>query len=649
MSLSEEEGAHEARRHELAWEATAFLHADLRGEFVCGAILLGGQVSLVSWDAEEFVDALASVDGLCLWFGAARFEFGWLWDRLMERKVRPERTSRDRGTTTLHLRVEKAHHRDAASMWLTPLDTFSPAPPPPLGLPCVCEQDCGGYCSITAAMPPRHRKLVAAHVVATCEAIWTGLERLREAQKALDLDGRNSIGSTAWASARRRFALPDVEPSRSARDYNHLAALAARTEVLRPRVDRANDYDLSMAYNGALARIELPLGVATRLWGRSAQQAFSRGAQGAYCVDIYSPPAFLPALPWRSPGGRVSFPTGTLRGTWTRDELRYALECGYRIDRFHSGQIYETTAPLLRDWAEVMWQARVAYEEEGSDLAGYVKSLAVALPGVFGLDPWAEQTLWGQDLASQKRCPCQKLGRDGECPCRGLCCHGCRGYCGEPIPVSRDRDLWVRLFYRAPGRSHVLWNALVLAWCRVEVHRCATQGGDGSDLVSINTDGLRCLRGRIVSEIRGHGRWRDKGWVVEAFPGTGVVTRAGNTSAARNEETGELVVRSSGRARTHRGRILLTDEQIAKRIVGPRAFEMVRKADNPTWLPLPQRDGFNPRGGAGADRLHLENILAARGIHWIGQRIMEQGSQVTRAPTEEECIERDEWMMRRAS
>jgi hypothetical protein len=491
--------------------------------------------------------------------------------------------------------------------------------------------------------------MVEAHVVATCEAIHAGIERLREVQRRLDLDGCNSLGSTAWASARRRAGLPDVERSRSVHDFGLTAAHPARLEVFRPRVERCPEYDMSMAYNGACARIDFPLGNARRIWGREAGDAFESGKQGAYDCDVNSPPAFLPVLPFRSRSGRPTYPTGRLRGTWTRDELAYAVERGYRIERMYSAQVYDRSRPLLRDWADSLWSARVRYERRRDPMERYIKALAVALPGTFGSGTYGEQLLWSPDPATMGRCPCLGVGRDGDCPCRGLCCDGCKGKCGNPIPVSRDSDLWVRLYYRLLDRAHIIWHDLVLGWVRVQVHRFATQDGrDGSDLVTIHTDGLRCLEPRRVPKRRGHGVFRLQGVRVEAFPGVGVYSPRGNTSVARDEASGALVVRSSGLPRAdHSGRVLRSDEQVAQRILGPSAFDLRRGAEVTGWLPVAMRDGLRPGTHADAERPRLGIVRDRDGRPWIGQRVLDEATGITRAPTIDELEAMDARGVRR--
>lgn len=623
-----------AGRVVLSWDATAHIHADARGRFVCGALLADG-VPFVSWDALEFASACGDARGLVWWFGAGRYEFGWLWTELLKLGGRPTKRTRDAGTETTSLRIRKAEHRDAARLWLVPLATFSPTPPPPVGLPCSCGHACGGLCAIVLDLPEESRPSVEAHGIATCEAIEAGLVRLRDAQRHLDLDGCNSLGSTAWASARRRYDLGDVEPSRSAHEFNRESAGAARVEVIRPRVERSLKFDISSAYVGACARIDFPIGGSTRLWGDAARRAFDAGTQGIIDAEVYAPDAFLPILPVRSRRtGKLAFPTGPLHGRWTRDELRYAVDHGYKLDRVHSGQFWRTSGRILEAWAESLWRARRRYEKEGNPLAKYVKALGVALPGVFGSNPYAEQLLWSPNLATMRRCPCKKLGRDGDCPCRGTCCGGCRGLCGEPKPASRDQDVWVRKFYLLLGRAHAEWYSPVLGWCRVEVHRFATQNGDGSDLVSIHTDECQTLRPRVVPARVGHGLWRAKGALREAVPGAGVLTPHANASVGRDEETGELVMRAAGTARSQFGRPIRTEEQIARRMVN--AYQMRREASDQVWIPVGRREGLQSIAGGEEVSPKFDVRRDRNGMRWLGPRILEEGADVTRAPTIEE-------------
>ena len=627
-------------RNELRWDATIHFHAsDQFGAFVAGAMLVNGWPFEFA-DEGEFVDAILTFRGTAWWFGASKAEFRWLLDRCLERQIKPDVRTKNRGGSVLYLRAGKSQHRDAHGLWPVPLSEFCPDPVPRLGLSCICGARCGGRCAIDKSLAPAKIAKVRRHALATCHAIWRGLERLKAAQAELDLDGRNTLGSTAWASARRRHALPDVEPGRSAHTFAHEAGIGARLEVIRPKVNRALEYDMNMAYTGAEAEIEFPIGESTRLWGAAAAAAFERGVQGLYRADLYSPEAFLPVLPVRSKARKVAFPTGSIRGTWTRDELRYALGRGYKLDRMRVAQVYKHTAPILRAWAQALWKARRQYEQEGSPLESYVKMLAVALPGVFGMPPYDEQFLFGFDPKRFRRCPCLKL-RSSDCPCRGYCCERCSGLCGQPISFSRDRDIWIKRTYRLLGRAHAIWHNLIIAWCRVGVHRFAIIDGDGTDIVSINTDGFRCLRKRILTVEAGPGGWRFKGSRVEWEPGAGVVTRHGNTSVAADEATGELILRSSGVPRMVGGRRVQRDEDIARRILGgDDVFDLTRGADSLVWRPVGLRQGL-AEGKAFAmgrkpERPRLTTTRDRYGNEWLGPRILEPGSEVTRAPTMDE-------------
>ena len=599
----------------LAWEATAFLHADRAGGFVCGALLLGGSIPLVTWSEADYLAALRDVRGVCWWFGAARYEFRWLWDALLALGHEPKKRTRDHGSATTLISVRHAHHRDATNLWPVALEDFAPTPLPPLGLPCVCERDCGGACSVSAGLGDADRSKVEAHALACCEAIHAGIERIVAIQGRLGFDGRSSLGSTAWGTAERRVRPPSSARNRSDAEFERGGAYAARTEVIKPKSAHCYDFDMSMAYTGALAVVEFPIGRPERVWCEEAQAAFRDGRQGTYWVTVEAPAIFLPVLPARSTSGRPCFPIGPVEGHWTRDELAYAIECGYEVRQWHGAQIYERTAPLFREWAAWIWEVRRTLGQEGDSMERYVKGLAVALPGTFGSNPYADQLLWNPPEANRKPCPCEHVG-DASCACRGRCCAGCEGECGAMRPVSKDRNVWIRRYWRLLARCNFVWHNLVIGWCREHVHRFACQDGrDGSDVVSINTDGLRCEDWRMVPDEIGPGTWSLKGERFDA------VAMRGNTSAAR-DRSGRLVVRSSGTPRRGKTRKPgYTDAEIAQRIYGASAWDMRRDAEAVGWLPLSLREGLRSEGGD-REAISAEVRIDARGRPWIGDRLL---------------------------
>ena len=88
-------------------------------------------------------------------------------------------------------------------------------------------------------------------------------------------------------------------------------------------------------------------------------------------------------LPVKSGIGRLCFPAGRIRGTFTKPELEYALRFGYLLE-VHKVNIYSEEA-LFKDYVSYFYAARQKFKAEGNLAFAYISKLLMnSLYGKFG-------------------------------------------------------------------------------------------------------------------------------------------------------------------------------------------------------------------------------------------------------------------------
>lgn len=145
-----------------------------------------------------------------------------------------------------------------------------------------------------------------------------------------------SIGVSLGQTSARLFANA-FTPTRGFRSYNNPDILdsfyGGRTEIYRlgTHEQKVTDADVKSCYSHVMRNRPYP---DCRHLRKSKFDTTFFGV-GQFMIEV--PETLFPVLPWRSPSGRIYFPTGKISGSWTYAEIRYALERGCKILKEHPG------------------------------------------------------------------------------------------------------------------------------------------------------------------------------------------------------------------------------------------------------------------------------------------------------------------------
>ncbi len=476
------------------------LETEAWDKFVCGGVIdeFG---TYKEYDTEESCwQALLSIDHrveVYAWNGG-RFDFLWCLEQAREAGIECQISVAGRVT---RFKVKGGPtFKDACALVPLSLEKAATIAAFPLtkdtGLVCSCAKPCGGYCRIRrVGMTRDERAALSKYLRLDCEA---GIAIVRAVRAEADRSGyvlRNTIGGTAYATAKAVCGFDDAEWTPDSYQLARSGYFGGRVEVYQPSVPEAHSCDLISAYPWALGATPLPVGDRIVISGARAERAFARGREGIYGVDVLVPEMFVPPLPCRT-GARVVFPIGLVSGAWTRIELAAALAEGCTVRRWSRAIVWEGAEAVCKPFVDQAFGRRALAIQEGNPgLKEWHKLVANSFTGKCAQQPDMERVLLNPSQV--KLCPagpcgfpnralCERLKRSRKC-----CLHACEGGCGAFKPLDRKGKLWTSSFFRIPDCGHVHWSAYLTAATRIEWRRQALADGQGgATLVYGDTDSI---------------------------------------------------------------------------------------------------------------------------------------------------------------
>jgi hypothetical protein len=511
---------------------------------------------------------------------------------------------------------------DAFALCPLPLDTaceIAGEPPVgPLGWDCRCGTGCGGYCSITEILPLDMQAELRAYCAEDARKGYRVVAALLELGQAQGYTMRATVGGTAWATARDWCDLPDASWHWSTARRIRRAYFGGRRIVGHAHARTGEAYDAVAAYPTAMIETALPYGESAELGDERAGGAYRRGVAGIYRATVRVPDDFLPALPWRAPGGTTAYPHGRLRGAWTSLELAAAEDRGVEIEEVHGAVVWpDGERKELAAFARHTVDARAAAGPE-TGLGLWYRELGNALTGKLAERPERMAVLLHPDPDKIVICD----GRSERSVKSGCCVGDCTGRCGAWRQLDGRGRIWGVPIYRPGNSAHVHWAAWITSSMRIRLLEAAERVGAG--LAYAHTDSIWATDQYGTSTVPGvvgdaPGEWKHEGaW--------------GDWECARPDAyryvdgaTGEIVCRVSGMRQ-------VTDRQwVAMRT---RDAQIVDARGVMTFLEAAPTDKlFRRRARA--------NRIAREDDGWRGDRRVGSGTGMTYAAGRGEIEERD--------
>lgn len=499
-------------RKEIDVSAVFDLETEKWDRFVAGGIEEASGKYVEHTDETAMVNHLLSIEGTVWAHNGGRFDLLWLCDHLAARGLAAQVSLA--GSRIVNLKVGKTQFRD--SFALIPLALKDAAriggnEKSDTGLPCSCDLECGGFCSIRrVGMSLRDRMALSEYLRQDCKALQATLSRLRGFAEENDLDLTGTIGSASWSTIQRWLDVGDAEwPSARLYTQCRKAYFGGRVQVFQPYAEAGFRYDINSAYPAALVETPIPFGARHVLTtAREASDAFYRGREGIFRAQVKVPTSeFLPVLPMRSKD-RITYPIGAHVGTWTALELREAMEQGHQVEIL-SGIIWARSDTLLGPFCEKIWSIRHKLGKS-SPLGKWLKWFANAPTGKLAQRPESERVKFlGDHEDRPKLChasyDCSNSGCGFDC-----CPHRCTRRCGGWRPLDKHGVVWRRNVYRLPSSGYIHWAAYLTGATRVKTARQLRANDSGASAVYCDTDSCYATvrRAGTSQELGG---WLDEG------------------------------------------------------------------------------------------------------------------------------------------
>jgi hypothetical protein len=491
-------------------------------KFVVGGLLdLRNDQSIYidrTWHREDdFVDILLSFEGTLWAHNGGKFDVLWFLHHLSRRGIRAQIGLQ--GSRVARIAVGSLEIRDSYS--LIPLRLADAAKiggheKAETGLPCVCEGDCGGYCSINRRMSFGDLAKLRGYLEVDCQSLAGALRALVGFCDTYDLDLATTVGQASWKTASRWLEIPDVDWGKHGGGSRYKMAregyYGGRTQVFRPFASSGYRYDINSAYPAALSITDLPMGLPQIVENPDeVARSFLAGKEGIYTASVFvSPEVHVPPLPVHFPL-RVGFPVGEIRGTWSGLELREAEMAGATIRSFGRSMVWAFAERVLQPFCEKVWQLRHTLGK-AHPIAKWLKWFLNSCTGKLAQRPETERVVMNPDPMDVKLCHASDDCRNRRL-CGKVCCeHRCSKKCGGWKSLSSEQGIWSHEVYRMAPSGYVHWAAYLTASTRLSLRSQLTADGqDGLTAVYCDTDSCYATRPRTWNTGKELGQWDVEG------------------------------------------------------------------------------------------------------------------------------------------
>lgn len=156
-----------------------------------------------------------------------------------------------------------------------------------------------------------------------------------------------------------------------AEEFLRASYCGGRVEVFKMILENGFHYDINSLYPFCMLQ-ELPIGKPLHYYNSDISKEYfnnwcsNHRGYGFLSCTVYIPKQHIPPLPVKM--GKLTFPTGTVYGTWSFEELEYAVnECGVKILEYHEVIFYRRTYPVFKKFVETFYKLKEQASEEGNE------------------------------------------------------------------------------------------------------------------------------------------------------------------------------------------------------------------------------------------------------------------------------------------
>ena len=198
---------------------------------------------------------------------------------------------------------------------------------------------------------------------------------------------KNTIASTSLDVYRRGYMkYPLIKENFILKDnikpFIFDAYYGGRTETFERGIfdNKINVYDVNSLYPSVMHDYKIPIPQSVKQ-PKNPHISYIE-FEGVTECTIEAPYMKYPVLPYRK-DGKLIFPIGKMRGTWNNNEIRLALDKGYKIKELHKQIYYTKSDYLFRDYISSLYNKRLEYKKQDSPMELVQKLLMNSIYGKF--------------------------------------------------------------------------------------------------------------------------------------------------------------------------------------------------------------------------------------------------------------------------
>lgn len=557
-----------------------------------------------------------------------KYDHKWLIDKAGERGYSVNISGA--GGRIVTAQIGQLHLRDSWALVPVPLKGLTESQgihKEELDLPCICDEKCGGYCSISNDMPTAQYRRLCDYLYHDCKSLMLALESIQEFAREHDIDLGATVGSSSWRTLQRWLGIPNADMDANDHSFARRGYYGGRTQLYRPGTHYGiHEFDVSSMYPWSMRSHAMPYGDYERLLGRDAASAFAAHRPGIYSAVIDIPEMHIPPLPFRTPK-RIAYPTGRVHGAWALPEIKYAIgERGCKLHKVDECIVWEEERMLFAPYVDKMFALR-RKAGKTTPQGIWLKYMLNAPTGKMGSNPDKERFMVNPTYFT--KCPgVDPCVFDGMKDCGRCCAVHCNRRCGAM--AEHSEYIWSEYKYCLDPCALIEKAAYLTSYSRIELNRQQVSVNDGLDVVMSDTDSVHSGELRYRNLGSDLGQWENKGdWQIftgiapktywgikdphefKAKPGSDKCVKCDKKSEHRNHTAeGELINRAKG---------LRVQEDV----------------------PIEPGTKYKARGviglskGAKLGKLFVASSESRKARRGVGDRIL-IGDGITRAPTIEE-------------
>lgn len=195
------------------------------------------------------------------------------------------------------------------------------------------------------------------------EITWLLAHTMLERYEKIGLKLKATISSTAFNFWRENFCTASIYIKPEIRRYLSESMYGGRCEIFRyGEVDQTVfDYDINSSYAFAMKESNFP-DLSQHLIKTSLPKKLDSLA-GVARVEVFHPKGYFGFLPYRY-RGKLFFPTGTFTGTWTLNELAFAVKYGVKIKKVSYVALFPIIQNPFTDFVDYIYKKRMGCQDK---------------------------------------------------------------------------------------------------------------------------------------------------------------------------------------------------------------------------------------------------------------------------------------------